>query len=227
MTIRISKIYVVDGEEVNVSAEGGSAKEAFAIIEQEAETLGPAPRAKAAGPAGTRTRRTKAELDAARVAAGGVPVGPEPAHPVGPEPTRVFALTGGAVTQSDPRLLTGGAAAQSGPASFAPGAPAPQDAKSVAFEGGPPPAVVEAPSPPPPPDSEEDTLREQINAVMKTTIDQHPAWRDAVIAAMHRAAEKHGGDIFRMAAEPLRDVLKGVEEYERKVRQALAGGQRR
>lgn len=242
--IRISKIYLVDGEEVNVSAEGGSAKEALAIIEQEAETLGPAPRAKAPGPAGTRARRTKAEMDAAKAAqeSGAIPPRAEPAHPVGPEPTRVF----GTPAQQIPvgperagpeptRVFTNTgrnfaelpASGLGSTVSFAPGAPAPQDAKSVAFEGGPPPAVVEAPSPPPPPDSEEDTLREQINAVMKETIDLHPAWRDAVIAAMHRAAEKHGGDIFRMAAEPLRDVLKGVEEYQRKVREALAGGQRR
>lgn len=237
MTIRISKIYVVDGEEVNVSVEGGSAKEALATIEQEAETLGPAPRARAVGPAGTRTRRTKAEMDAAKAAQenGAIPPRAEPAHPVGPEPTRVFGTPAQQVPVGPERVqlpvqghtINSGQGYSSPTASFAPGAPAPQDAKSVAFEGGPPPAVVEAPSPPPPPDSEEDTLREQINAVMKTTIDLHPAWRDAVIAAMHRAAEKHGGDIFRMAAEPLRDVLKGVEEYQRKVREALAGGQRR
>ena len=215
--IRISKIFVVDGEEINVSAEGGSAKEALAIVEQEAETLGPAPRAGNGGIAKTRARRTKAELEAARAAQEAAVTA---SHNPTTEPTRVFQPT------TEPAFHSGipTTGIPSGPASFAPGAPAPQEAKSVAFEGGPP---VDAPSPPPPPDSEEDTLREKINAVMKETIDLHPAWRDAVIAAMHRAAEKHGGDIFRMAAEPLRDVLKGVEEYQRKVREALASGQRR
>ena len=228
MTIRISKIYVVDGEEVNVSAEGGSAKEALAIVEQEAEALGPAPRAKAAGPAGTRVRRTKAELEAAKAAQESEALRADSQAEVQaakalPEPARVF-TTGGRSFGPDP---TAKWPEPTGPASFASGAPVPQEPKSVAFEGGPPPAVVEAPSPPPPPDSEEDTLRERINAVMNDTIDLHPAWRDAVIAAMHRAAEKHGGDIFRMAADALRDVLRGVEEYQRKVREALAGGQRR
>ena len=226
MTIRISKIFVVDGEEINVSAEGGSAKEALAIIEQEAETLGPAPRgAGNGGLAKTRTRRTKAELEAAKAAQEAAPVSTASHNPtVGPEPARVFAAPTQQLPVQGHTIINPGQGYTSPTASFAPGAPAPQEAKSVAFEGGPP---VDAPSPPPPPDSEEDTLREKINAVMKETIDLHPAWRDAVIAAMHRAAEKHGGDIFRMAAEPLRDVLKGVEEYQRKVREALAGGQRR
>lgn len=227
--IRVAKVFVVDGVEINVSAEGGSAREALAIVEGEAESLGAAPRGN--GAPATRTRRTKAELEAAKSAASApAPAAASlPGPAAGPEPARVFggpaqqvpvgsenaSFPPGTQTVLPPNQTTG-------PASFAPGPAAPQESKSVAFDGPPPPTADAPPSPPPPPDSEEDTLRERINEVMKNTIDLQPAWRDAVTASMHRAAEKHGGDIFRMSAEGLRDVLKGVEDYQKRVREALS-----
>jgi hypothetical protein len=73
--IRVEKHIVVDGQTLKLSAEGGSAKEALAIIEREADDLGAAPSgpngvAPAAVASGKRARRTKAEMEAARAAAG-------------------------------------------------------------------------------------------------------------------------------------------------------------
>lgn len=233
--IRVSKLIVVDGEELNVSAEGGSAKEALAMVDHEAEALGAAPRAAALAKNGaTRTRRTKAELEAARAAQ----ETPAPAAP-GPEPARVFAAPVSVVGASYPANSPGQGYApgpspitlpepgavftpsQSG-ASFAPGPAAPQAEKSVAFDG-PPPPTFDAPSPPPPPPSEEDALRERISAAVNATIELKPAWREAVTAALNTHAGRHGGDVYRMNAAQLGDVLRGVEEYRGKVSDAVRG----
>lgn len=66
--IRISKICLVDGVEINISAEGGSAKEALSYVENACDELGAAPGGVPTSGA-KRTRRTKAEMEAARTAA--------------------------------------------------------------------------------------------------------------------------------------------------------------
>lgn len=257
MSVRVAKVVVVDGVDVNISAEGGSAAEALAIVEREAEDIGAAPDAGATNGAakGSRKRRTRAEMDAARAGAAQqapneppysidmgdkqkapdrpvqqqtLPGLPGPAIPAG-EPQRVFQDHGGSQfqppkTEGPPFTPPGTASVLPGNAAFAEGPSIPQGGKSVTFEGPPPPAFDGPPSPPPPPQrSEDEDLREKINAKMLETIALQPAWRDHVIQAMHHHADPHGGDIFKMHTDQLRQVLAGVEDYDRKVRDHLAG----
>src|SRR5579871_2818812 len=78
--IKVSKSFVVDGVDIYIQAEGGSAKEALAIVEAAGEELGAAPPDDTAKGA-KRPRRTKAEMDAAKAAAA---ANGAPAQPVLP-----------------------------------------------------------------------------------------------------------------------------------------------
>jgi hypothetical protein len=71
MTVRVGGIFVVDGAEVQILTEGGSAKEAYAALLHYAEELGglPAPPEANGADKKQRNRRTKSEMDAARAAA--------------------------------------------------------------------------------------------------------------------------------------------------------------
>ena len=171
MSMWLSKIVVVDGVEISVSAEGGSAKEALSIIDAAAEELGAAPApAEGAGKGEGRKRRTKAEMDAARAA-----LAPAAAPGVSPlsgpaEPARVFAPP----AQTRPETRTEDVVWGEAPA-------LPQEARTVGFEPPPaapafepPPPVFDAP--PPPVKTMEETLREQIDSEMRATIALQPAW---------------------------------------------------
>lgn len=236
--IRVAKIVVVDGAEVQVSAEHESPQTALLAVNAAASALGAAPEAPSSGKK-PPNRRSKAEMDAARAAAaapaidrqdGGSPpalgappadgrvVGTDYAEPPAssvlpgplppPEPLRAFAPPADQV------------ATHAAPAMWGPEPPVPQVGKQVAFDG-PPPPLPDASPPPPPAMTVEEGLREQIDQTMKRTIDLKPEWRQSVIDAMHHAAGPLGGDIFKMAEAPLRDVLRAVETYEQRVRTTL------
>lgn len=221
MTVRVRKVVVVDGAEISIEAEGGSAKEALAAVEHEAEELGAAPSNGAV--AGSRKRRTKAELEAAKTAAD------SPAPYSGPPDQPAMAL---------PPLPQGGGAPFAGPTinhppgqvvteggeavrfSSDPPAP-PSEGKSVAFAG--PPPSVGASLPPPPafqPPSEEQDLRAKIDAAVERTIALRPEWRDAVLGNLANAVRPHGGSLSTMSSDVLRAVLRDVEAYEARVVEA-------
>ena len=218
MSMWLSKIVVVDGVEISVSAEGGSAKEALSIIDAAAEELGaaPAPPEGAAKGEGRR-RRTKAEMDAARAAlaaAGGVER-PDPRLPDPAEPARVFAPP----AQARPETRTGDAGWSGAPA-------LPQEARSVGFE--PPPAgapAFEAPPPSfeaPPVKTIEQDLCEEIDAELKATIALKPEWSEHVYRAFEAAKLPFGVVIANMSAANLQTVLDGVLTYQHKVKEAIA-----
>jgi len=225
----LSKIVVVDGVEISVSAEGGSAKEALSIIDAAAEELGaaPAPPEGAAKGEGRR-RRTKAEMDAARAAlasAAGTPV--TGTHPLpGPaEPARVFAPP---VHKDEGRIVDGAKGYTTATEDVVwSGAPAlPQEVRSVGFE--PPPAgapAFEAPPPSfeaPPVKTIEQTLCEKIDAELKATIALKPEWSEHVHRAFEAAKLPFGVVIASMSAANLQTVLDGVLTYQHKVKEAIA-----
>jgi hypothetical protein len=93
----------------------------------------------------------------------------------------------------------------------------------VGFDGPPPflhtdgpPLVVPAP---PPLMSEEDALRAQVDAVVERTIALQPSWADSVRQAWAKACD--GEQMGVMRADRIRQVLHGVEDYERRVQEAL------
>jgi len=216
----LSKIVVVDGVEISVSAEGGSAKEALSIIDAAAEELGaaPAPPEGAAKGEG-RKRRTKAEMDAARAALGGPAnassTQQNPPLPGPAEPARVFAPP----AQARPETRTGDAGWSGAPA-------LPQEVRSVGFE--PPPAgapAFEAPPPSfeaPPVKTIEQTLCEKIDAELKATIALKPEWSEHVHRAFEAAKLPFGVVIANMSAANLQTVLDGVLTYQHKVKEAIA-----
>jgi hypothetical protein len=262
MTVRVGGIWIVDGAEIQILTEGGSAKEAYeALLHEAGELGGVLPGGEAQNgdkPKATRNRRTKAEIDAARAAAvdsgnAALPRQPTPdlpgpaAPPQQPAPMSAFGPGGGAGPVAAPfaapaqNIPVGPesvvlAPGQTRPGDWAPpeGPPvgftdaprAPQDGKSVGFGGPPPPFLhtdgppLVAPLPPAPPArSEEDVLRDQVDAVLERTIALQPAWADNVRQAW---AKSCGGEQMGvMRADRLREVLRGVEDYERRVKEAL------
>ena len=213
--IRIAKEAVVDGVTYQISAEGGSAKEALSIVDAAAEELGAAPAGAAPRAPGARGRRSKAEMEAARAAAAGVtpieqhieatPASPPLPGPMPPAaPAHVFGPPSGSEFATQPTVV------------WADAPVVPQVGKTVGFDGPPPP-----PPEAPPPKSVEETLREEIDATMARTIAMKPEWREAVVRAMHTAAAAHGGDIFHMGEVGLRHVVTATLAYEHRVKAAI------
>lgn len=268
MTVRVGGIFTVDGSEIQILCEGGSAKEAYAALLGYAEELGGvvAPPEGAANGADKkqRNRRTKAEMDAARTAAvdGGsatpprqpTPDLPGPAAPAAPmsafsvppaapgvtpqntlPPGTASVLPPNDAAHQPPTnphdVLPPGTARQGDwappagpPVGFTDDPRAPQDGKAVGFDGPPPflhtdgpPLVVPAP---PPLMSEADLLRDQINAAVERTVALQPAWENSVRQALDKALE--GRQFALMHSDDLRRVLGAVEDYERRVKEALA-----
>lgn len=272
MTVRVGGIFTVDGSEIQILCEGGSAKEAYAALLGYAEELGGvvAPPENAANGADKkqRNRRTKAEMDAARTAAvdGGSAAPPRQPTPDLPGPAAPAAPMS-AFSTAPPTVVTGGPGATVSapftpvgepypmgslppgpyPTDPIPGVPsigvrpgdwappagppvgftddprAPQDGKAVGFDGPPPLADVSFGAPPPAPPplmSEADLLRDQINAAVERTVALQPAWENSVRQALDKALE--GRQFALMHSDDLRRVLGAVEDYERRVKEALA-----
>lgn len=210
--IRVAREAVVDGVTYQVSAESDHVESAFHLVGAACDRLGAAPSGKASGATGGVKRRTKAEMEAAKAAAASPSQGaPLLGIPPGVEPMRVFDSP--AAFQPSQQVVWDDAP------------PVPQDGKTVAFDG-PPPPLPEALAPPPvasPPVKSETTLLcEEIDKTMSGTIALNPAWRDYVVQAYHKATSPHGGDIFAMGAAQLREVLRGVQDYDVRVRATLA-----
>lgn len=248
MTVRVAGIYLVDGDEIQILVEGGSAKEAYEALLHEVEEIGGVPAGGEPPAAGAapkkRNRRTKAEMEAARVAATTenaapprqpTPELPGPAAPAQPAPISAFAPQPFAAPAQQvpvgPELVAlppgmsrpGDWAPPAGPpAAFTDDPRVPQDGKTVGFDGPPPPAFNAPPAPPPalPPRSEEDDLRAQIDVVLERTITLQPAWADHVRQQWARAC--NGEQMGVMRADRLRQVLTAVSDYEGRVKEALA-----
>ena len=187
--IAISKIVKVDGEDVNITCEGVSAREALELCDAAAEELGAAPPSEAPAGSKKRGRRTKAEMDAARAAAAsaGAPAGPDPTLPgIMPAPAQVFAppMTG---AQAEAVLST---------AQFTDAPPLPQGPKTVEF--APPPFEV----PGPPPIDPRDELADRIIATINATTGLAPEWSSYIDANYAKACA--GRDV-REILEALRD----------------------
>jgi len=244
VSIRISKICLVDGVEINVSAEGGSAKEALSYVENACDELGAAP----GGVAATkRSRRTKAEMEAARTAAA-IPSpptkmidantmeeikDPEPPYvvPVSYEPSAtILPPTSNLVAQLEKNAslgtttMFGGDDVGSGlpfPAretvvTLAPDASLPQGVRSVELE--PPP--FDEPKLTPPPDPRLD-LQNGIISTLEETRRLAPQWSKAIEENYVRTAAPFGGDIFAMSLEGLDVTLKAVVSYRDRVKAHL------
>lgn len=181
MSIRVQQMMIYDGDLIEISAEGGSAKEALAIVREEGENLGCAPYQRiengklvigtkplvAAGadapPSAPRTRRTKAQIEADEKAAAEA----KAAQPITP-----------------PAPLAG---------AFDPPAPPLPNAPTVTMTSAPPlaeaPASVaisaahapSAPPAPPPPPSPEQQARGDAKAVVDALLASVPdTWHTSV-----------------------------------------------
>lgn len=214
MSMWLSKIVVVDGVEISVSAEGGSAKEALSIIDAAAEELGAAPApAEGAGKGEGRKRRTKVEMDAARAALAPAAAPGGAALPGPAEPARVFAPP----ASLRPETRTEDVVWSDAPA-------LPQEARSVGFE--PPPAGAPAFEPPPPSfeapvPSLEDNYRRLIADAVTATIALEPAWEKTVRDSLAAAVATHGGNLATMTGDNLALVHGKVTAYHKRVEDAV------
>jgi hypothetical protein len=240
--IRVARDAVIDGVTYQIAVEVSKPTDALSALESILEELGAAPGpAPAAANGARRPRRSKEEMAAARAAISGAPAQTvDPAVP--PVVTSVSLPATGATSDgspaysSTPSVLPGPmppaeplrafgppadqVPAATGDVTWSDAPPVPQDGKTVAFDGPAPPLPDVAPVAPPPPKTVEETLREQIDASLKATIDLNPPWHDGIMQAYHKIIGPQGGDIFQMNEAQLRLSLQGVESYKERVRVA-------
>lgn len=207
MTVTVARVFLVDGVEVQVQCEGGSAKEAYVYVQQAAEELGAAPNgpSEAAADKAKRKRRTKAEIAADEATAAGKPEVQVPAAlPAGvvhafPTPTPYPGQPGVAFTDDPPVPLGHSEVA------LAPGGPPPFS--------GPPPAPYAAP--PPPVLTPEQQKRLDVQAAIDHLLESVPdTWRASVGQTVGSLITQQGGAIDKMSMGKLDALLGGVKQYQ-------------
>ena len=228
--VAVSRIYLIDGVETNITTEGDNAQAALRNLERAAEELGAAPGALplTAPPKGKGGRPKKdaaapPEPEAPQLPAGAAdafapPQLPFPsgsATPVFPPATATITVTETAtvkLTDAPPVNLD---ASHVGLVPSTPAAPAPTFA---------PPPAFNLPPPMPPLDPRV-LLRGQVDGVhsdiIKLVQAKNPAWLDQIAQTLSAIVANNGGSVQTATEPQLREMLSQFAQYDAQVRSAL------
>ncbi len=193
--IIVTRVYKIDGILTEITASGGSAKEALAIVIDAADELGAAPAgipgaaAESAKPADKRVRRTKAEIEADEAKARAANT-PPALPPTLPPMNQVFPPEG-----QPPLPFPAPGMAPTAPAvalSSAP--PAPLGQHSVTLSAPPAPAA-------PPIMSLEEIARAELSSAITKLYGSVPqGWMPSVQGNVKSFLDANGGDVNAMTA---------------------------